>query len=154
LDDRLDSYSQDAKAILTTLTIKSLYPESYVCVELKDSKNLEYLKNAKADEIILGGEISAKLLVQAALDHGVTEIVSELLSNRYGNEFYLIKVPSHFIGKNFLDVLVSLKKEYNILCLGVYDSLKSAYLANPSPDLVLKEKDKLVVIASGRPRFE
>jgi len=154
LDDRLDSYSQDAKAILTTLTIKSLYPDTYVCVELKDSKNLEYLKNAKADEIIIGGEISAKLLVQAALDHGVTQVVSELLSNRYGNEIYLIKVPSNFIGKKFLDVLVSLKKEYNILSLGVYDSSKSAYFANPSPDLVLKEKDKLVVIASERPRFE
>ena len=154
LDDRLDPYSQDAKVILTTLTIKSLYPESYVCVELKNSKNLEYLKNARADEIIIGGEISAKLLVQAALDHGVTEVVSELLTNRYGNEFYLIPVPSSFIGKNFLDVLMALKKEHNILCLGVFDNSNKRYLANPSPDHLIKEKDKLVVIASNRPKFE
>ncbi len=153
LDENLDPYARDAKAVLNTLTIKSLYPDRYVCVEIGDSSNVPHLKNAGADEIIVAGEISSKLLVQAALDHGVTEIISELLSTRYGNEFYLINAPSELIGKTFFDVVMYMKKSYNILPIGVKDSDKNVYVSNPPSDFILKEKDKLVVIAKNRPVF-
>ncbi|MEE8399276.1 MAG: ion channel [Desulfobacterales bacterium] len=47
-DDQLDSYARDAKTILNTLTIKSLYPTLYACVELMESKNAEHCRMAKS----------------------------------------------------------------------------------------------------------
>lgn len=151
LDETIEPYAQDAKVILTTLTIKTLYPNVYVCAEIGSAENLEHCRNAKADEVIVSGEIGAKLLVQAALDHGVTELVSELLSNRYGNEIYIIDTPKELINKSFLDATIFLKKNYDILCVGIKDTEKNLSISNPSSDYVLKKGDKLFVISSVRP---
>ncbi|SFM96727.1 potassium channel family protein [Thermodesulforhabdus norvegica] len=149
-EDRLEPYTRDAKAILTVLTIKTLYPKVYVCVEIVDGKNAEHCKRAGADEIVVSGELGTNLLVQAALDHGVTELVSELVSNRYGNELYMIPVRADMAGKTFFEVMVSLKKENNVLCVGVKME-DGRFVSNPSNEYVLKTGDRLAVIAGQRP---
>jgi voltage-gated potassium channel len=100
-DDQLDARVRDAKTILDTLTLKTLYPDIYVCVELIESRNIEHCRRAKADEIIVVGELSTNLLVQAALDHGITHMITELVSNRYGSELYKIELPSSLVGLTF-----------------------------------------------------
>ena len=70
-DEDLDSYSRDAKVVLNTLSIRKLNPNVYICVEISDSRNMQHGKLAGADEIIVIGELSGNLLVQAALDHGI-----------------------------------------------------------------------------------
>ena len=74
-DETLDSYSRDAKVVLNTLTIRKLNPDVYICVEISDARNMQHGKLAGADEIIVIGELSGNLLVQAALDHGITKII-------------------------------------------------------------------------------
>ncbi len=152
-DEQLEPYARDAKSILTTLTIKSLYPNLYTCVELADDANIEHCKRAMADEIIVVGELSTNLLVQAALDHGVTELISELVSNRYGNELYMIKIPDELVGKKFIELLEYLKKEYDILCVGVKKQEDGRFISNPPNEYVVKKGDRLVVIASSRPEL-
>jgi len=152
-DDKLDVHVQDAKTILDTLTIKSLYPDLYVCVELIESKNIAHCQLAKADEIIVVGEISTNLLVQSVLDHGVTHLISELVSNRYGNELYKIRAPSFTIGKTFLEMMYTLKKDHNITCMAVEDNSEGVFISNPQSDYKICEDDDLVVISKDRPQF-
>jgi len=152
-DDHLDAHVRDAKTILDTLTIKSIYPDVYACVELIESKNVEHCKRAKADEIIVVGELSTNLLVQAALDHGITHMITELVSNRYGNELYKIEPPSSLVGRTFFDVMCELKKRYGILCLAVESKEDHTFIANPDADYRLGAQDELVVIATERPEL-
>ena len=152
-DDNLDVHVRDAKTILDTLTIKSLYPDLYVCVELIESKNIAHCQLAKADEIIVVGEIATNLLVQSVLDHGVTHLISELVSNRYGNELYKIRAPSFTLGKTFLEVMYTFKKEYNITCMSVEDNSEGVFISNPQADYIICQDDDLVVISNERPQF-
>lgn len=152
-DDKLDAYSRDAKTILTTLTIESVNPDVYTCVELMDEKNLGHCQRARADEIIVVGELSTNLLVQAALDHGMTRMISELVSNRYGEDLYKISVPRAMIGRTFYDALCALKAENGVLCVGVGDREGRRFAANPASDTVLSEADWLYVIAADRPEI-
>ncbi len=152
-DDALDTYSRDAKTILATMTVKNHVPDLYTCVELMDGKNMDHLKLARADEIIVVGEISTNLLVQAALDHGMTRFVSELVSNRYGNELYKITMPTYLVGNSFFNAMCRLKEKENILCIGVEDRSGATLVANPESGYVLKEDDFLIVIASERPEI-
>lgn len=152
-DDDLDSHVRDAKTILDTLTIKSLYPEIYVCVELIESKNIGHCQRAKADEIIVAGELSTNLLVQAALDHGITQMITELVSNRYGNELYKIDPPSSLAGETFYEVMCKLKKDHGILCLAVENRSTHKLIANPDSGYRLDAEDELVVIAMNRPEL-
>jgi len=150
-DDRLDSYSRDAKTVLNTLTLKNANPSLYTCVELMDSANVDHCRMAKADEIVVVGEISTNLLVQAALDHGITHMISELVSNRYGKDLYKIDIPGRLIDKTFYQAMCDLKEKHDILCLGIEESAGDRYMANPEKDYRLKESDRLVVIAAQRP---
>lgn len=151
-DDHLDAYARDAKTILNTLTIKSLNPQVYTCVELMDSKNVEHCRMAKADEIIVAGELGTNMLIQAALDHGITHLISELVSNQYGKELYKIKLPSAFAGRTFFEALCEMKKQHAILCVGVEDKTGN-FIASPDNDYTFDQEDRLIVISSERPDF-
>lgn len=148
-----DIQSRDAKAVLNTLTIKSLYPDIYTCVELMKSENLGHLKRAKADEIVVVGELSTNLLVQASLDHGLSRLVSELVSTRYGSDLFKIEVPTRYLGMKFIDVMLALKQEQNVLCLGVGDASGHELTANPDSDYKFKPGDQIVLIAATRPEI-
>ncbi len=150
-DDSLDVYARDAKTILNTLAIKNVQPQVYTCVELMDPKNVEHCQMAGADEIIVVGELGTNLLVQAALDHGMSRVISELVSNRYGNELYKMKVPPHLRGRPFLEVMCELKRERNLLCIGIEDKAGKNLITNPANDYKSGDDDHLIVIASDRP---
>ncbi len=150
-DEKLDAYSRDAKTILNTLTIESINPGVYTCVERMDPKNVEYCEMASADEIIVVGELSTNLLVQAALDHGITRMVSELVSNRYGEDLYKMPVPADLAGSTFYEAMCRLKKEHNVLCIGIEDPEGKNLRANPGNDYTLGETDLLIVISRDRP---
>lgn len=152
-DDTLDAYARDAKSILNVLTVKSLNPEVYTCVELMDHANLDHCQMAKADEIIVVGEINTNLLVQAALDHGITRVISELVSNRYGEELYRIKLPPDMAGQNFFQVLCELKERYNMICIGIEDQAGKHLITNPSNDYKPGKEDWLIVISTERPEI-
>ena len=150
-DDNLDTYARDAKAILDTMTLKTHFTDLYTCVELMDPANMEHCRLAKADEIIVVGELSTNLLVQAALDHGITRLVSELVSNRYGHDLYKLKCPHYLVGKSFLRVMCDLKEKHNIICIGIEDQSGKTLTANPDKDQILKADDFLMVISWDRP---
>ena len=144
---------RDAKTILDCLTVKSCYPDLYTTVELMEAKNVAHAERAKADEVVVVGEISTGLLVQATLDHGVTRMITELVSNRYGSELYTVDVPPAMIGRSFFDVMCALKKDHQILCLGVQNAADGTLAANPGAERTLEQGDRLVVIADSRPKL-
>jgi len=152
-NDSLELNVRDAKTILNTLTIKSLYPDLYVCVELVESKNVVHCQLAKADEIIVVGELSTNLMVQASLDHGITHMVTELVSNRYGSQLYKVGIPDSFVGQTFFDVMCRMKNELGILCLGVEKKKDNRLITNPEAEFRLSREDELVVIATSRPEL-
>ena len=136
-----------------SLTIKTIYPNLYVCVELTEPKNVEHCQRAKADEIIVVGELGTNLLVQAALDHGITSIITELVSNRYGKDLFKMPIPAPLVGRNFFEIMCELKKNHDILCLAVQNKVDHNLIANPDADYRLEADDELVVIATVRPEL-
>jgi len=150
-DDGLDAFARDAKTVLTTLTIETLNPDVYTCVELMDEKHVPHCQRARADEIIVMGEISTNLLVQAALNPGITRMISELVSHRYTQELYKIPLPADLAGQSFYQVMCELKQRHGILCIGIGDASGRKFVANPDIDYTMAQEDHLIVIASSRP---
>ena len=150
-DEHVDAFSRDARSILTTLTIKKAYPRLYTCVELADANNRTHCELAGADEVIVSGALTSYLLVLAALDPGVTTVVSELLSRHVGrNELYLTPIAAEFRGRTFLEILSLLKETNDCLALGVQHAEGNNCL-NPPPDYTLQAGDQLFVVAPHRP---
>ena len=111
-DRRLDYTARDAKAVLSTLTVETLNPDVYSIVELANEDNVRHCERAHADEIIVGAEFSSRLISSAALDHGITKVISELLSAQYGNDLIIVPVPTLLAGHPFLELFSEMKRDH------------------------------------------
>ncbi|MGB9596137.1 MAG: potassium channel family protein [Candidatus Poribacteria bacterium] len=151
-DDSIPGNGGDGQSILTVLTIKKEHPNIYVCIQILDENNAEHCKRAGADEIIVTGGMTSKLLAQSALDHGVTKVVSELMSQKYGNEIYKIPCPQRYIGHNFKSALAEFKDEYDGIIIGI--EKPNQLLTNPKSDILLDKGDYIIVISEQRPHID
>lgn len=149
-DDSLDATSRDAKVVLATLTIESMAHSVYSVVELVDEANVTHCRRARADEIIVGSELSSHLIASAAVDHGISRVLSELLSTQYGNELFSIPLPEDYVGNNFLDVFTTMKRENQTIVLGVLKGNNGEHVANPPSDYIFEKEDRLIVISNDR----
>lgn len=152
-DDSLDATSRDAKAVLTTLTIESLNPDVYTVVEIVNKANEQHCVRANADEIIVGSELSSHLIATAATDHGMSTIVSEIISARYGNDLFSVAAPGRFVDKPFLEVMMSVKSDFDATILGIQKGRGGKLLTNPEKDYAIQDGDYLVLMATKRPQL-
>ena len=150
-DDRLDANARDAQVVLATLTVESLNPAAYTIVELVDESNVRHCRRAHADEIIVGSEFSTRLISRAALDHGLSIVLSELLSSRVGNDIFKVPVPIPLGGKRFIEVFTAMKQQYNSIVLAVQRGSAGAVVSNPGVDFRVEKGDHLIVISEVKP---
>jgi len=136
----------DARTILAALTVEKLNPSCYTCAELNRREYAQHLALGAVDDFVIGGEHSAFLLAQAALNRGTLNVFSELLSYEYGHKFCRIEVPKEFLGKPFVDAFVEMKKKKNVTLVAVMDEAGKSHI-NPA-ERVLAKSDSLVVIAA------
>lgn len=136
----------DARTILAALTVEKLAPNVYTCAELNRREYAQHLALGAVDDYVVGGEHSAFLLAQAALNRGTLNVFSELLSYEYGHKFCRIDVPAAFLGKPFVDAFVDMKKKKNVTLVAVMDEHGKSHIN--AKDRVLAKGDTLVVIAA------
>ena len=151
-DDSLEPRARDAKVVLSTLTVESLNPEVYTIVELVDATNVRHCERAQANEIIVGSEFSSKLISRATMEHGISKVVSELLSSRFGNNLFKVPVPGPMAGQSFMDVFTEMKKVHNSTVLAVLKGGEGEVVSNPPADHRVAADDYLIVVSARRPQ--
>jgi voltage-gated potassium channel len=149
-DDSVESGYRDAKTVMDILLLKKACPNLYICAELADSITVNHALQAGANEVVVVSDFRSKLLAQAALDHGITGMVSELVSNRYGNVFYKTPLPDSYVNREFFNIFCDMKKSRNVICLGIQRGSDDTVITNPKEDLLLEQGDMLLVVAESR----
>ncbi len=152
-DRSLDYSARDAKAVLATLTVKSLNSEVYSIVELATEANVRHCEQAQADEIVVGAELCSRVMSTAAHDHGISTVLRELLSASVGQDLVTEPVPSALAGRPFFDVFSALKRKHDKIAVAIQREGNGAIETNPGADAVVSAADRLVVI-SARERRE
>ncbi|MCM1981650.1 potassium channel family protein [Lyngbya confervoides] len=153
-DDRLEDVARDAKVILSTLTVESLNQAVYTVVELVDETHAITCRRAHANEIIVGSEITSMLMSQAALNHGISTVISQLLTAESDNQLYKVQVPKSKVGTSFLDAMVYMKERYNSTVVALQPGHQAEVLSNPPNDTLLGAEDYLIVIAKQHPQLQ
>ncbi|MDH5680519.1 MAG: ion channel [Spirochaetota bacterium] len=139
--------ASDEKTILTVLLVEEMRPEIYTSAEIISSSRKNLLAKAHCDEIVPISEISVNLLVQAQQDPGVTEVISELISNSYGNQIHKSVVDRVYHNKTFVELCMeSLKNENIVFAL----ERNKNYHVNPANDMVIEPGDEYFYISKER----
>jgi voltage-gated potassium channel len=141
----------DARTLVTVLAIESLNPSCYTCVEVVKKENRGHFRRAKADELVVTAEMTGALLASSATVHGLSFLMSDLLTHPEGQEFHRVAVPPSMVGKTVQDVVASLKAQHNALFVGVFGPEGSTPSVNPPSDRKLAAGDALLVIAEAPP---
>jgi len=142
-----NSKAIDANAILLCLLAKKLQPNIQVIVDLPFGNNIEHLFNAGVDEVIRGEQFCSMITASAILNEGITSFYREILSTRYGNEFYKAKFSSKYWGMTFLHAMEKLKEEQGAILLAIMRG--SQIITNPH-FLIIEKDDIGVVLSEGK----
>ena len=143
-DNRLEAGARDAQVVLATLTIESLNPDVYTIAEVVDEANVRHCERARADEVIVAQQLSSRLTASAAIDHGLSKVVTELLSQRFGNDLRKMALPDDLAGRTFFDAFVEMKKTNSAIAVAVQRN--GEVTTNPAADFTLAAGDHLIAI--------
>ena len=136
----------DAKTILGVMNVRQLTKRAHVVVELLRSDSVQNAKHAGADEVVVRGELSAKVLSRAALDPGTIDIVQTILTAKSGEEIFEDQVPAWAVGKSYSE-LAKFYLEMNASPIALRSS--KGLKINPPRDTQVGA-DSIVYIASQR----
>ncbi len=109
----------DARTILAALTVEKLNPDVYTCAEVHNRMYGSHLDTGNVNDYVVAGEHSAFLLAQAAMNRGLMEVFSELLTYQRGNQFYRLSLPESWLGRSFLEAMLELKRDHNAMLVAV-----------------------------------
>ena len=140
----------DAKTLLTALEVESMNPSCYTCVEVIKPKNRSHFLRTKADELVVSSELTGALLAISAITHGISRVVSDLVTHPQGNEFYAIPVPPTMVGRTFHEAVEELKRSTDCIAMAVAADGQE-FDINPPGSRVLNDGDRLLVIGREAP---
>jgi len=105
-----DRAKADERAILGTLSAKSINREVMVCAQLLSKDNEPHLQRAGVDDIIFTEDYTGYLLASSACSPGLTQVIKDLLTTESGNILKQVDIPKDFVGRTFLDLLLFFRK--------------------------------------------
>ncbi len=137
----------DAEVIKTCLAIirnpNRLNKDFHIVAELREAKNLSVAKIVGGNEVewVLSENIIAKMIAQTCYQPGLSTIFTDFMDFS-GDEVYFFDHHS-LIGKTFGEILNLFEKN---AVLGILLD-NEAPILNPSMDTIIKEKDKIFLLA-------
>jgi len=149
-DSRLPEHLQDSAATLTMMAVKDANSEMYTCIEVLRGENRRHLERLDIDEVVCLGEFAQALLAQAAMSHGLSRLIEELLTFNQGNEIYRVPLPEVLAGETFRSLLGLLNAEREALLVAV--ERNGQLHTNPPGRFVLEPEDALFLVARIRPQ--
>jgi len=148
-DPTKGSNEADAEALMVVLAVESLNRKVHTCVQLLNSANSRHLERAHADEIICLDQLGGSLVVASALNHGLSHVVSELLTFDIGSEFYRYDghISDAMVGKEFAEA-VQVLAQRRIILLAVESNDSEELRRQLSADVLYKlpEEERVMVV--------
>ncbi|HDS15287.1 MAG TPA: potassium channel protein [Proteobacteria bacterium] len=136
-------------SIIDLLRREHQYP-CKVVAELSHREKLPLLRKARVDGIVTPEGLTDCLLAQEFLYPGIHEIITQIVSNEIGSQFYIL--ATRLAGHRVADIQVAvLKHPANLQVIGIIK--KGRTFLNPAKDSRIEPGDKLIILAESRRDF-
>jgi len=160
LSDRtreLSDQDRDARTLLAALTLERINPSIFTCAELLNSQNEANLKLAGIDEVIARDKYTGSIIAAGARSLGIVGVLRELLTSKWGNQFFKIEVPEEWTGRPLTEVRDILMDTHHAILVALETPVEGKHtgvtVVNPDLAMVLQPGQILVLIAKEEPRI-
>ena len=92
----------------------------------------------------MSAEVTGALLAAAARAHGLTAVITDLLTHPEGQELYRVPVPPELVGQSTRYALEELKDVHDSLLVGVFSN--GTCTLNPANDTVIESGAELLIV--------
>lgn len=140
---------RDAKTTLITMAIEHLNGDVYTVVEMMRPENRRHLERADVDEAICVTDLSKRLLVHAAMNHGLSRFFAEILAFNEGSEIYKISLPPAFEKMSFREAVRLASDRFETIIMGL--ERDHQIVCNPVGEYLLTSEDSLFVLSEDNP---
>ncbi len=159
---------RDNHTLMKTLAVYCRNRAVPIVAEIRDLRSIRYTQALEEVEFMAAFDFGVRLISQAILNPGVTQIFYELMTlTGDSNEFYTMPVPDELVGKTFKQAQLWFldydKEDITLIGIDRSDERRpnTVFFINPRrridglsrSDLILQKRDKLVVVAYTRPSF-
>jgi voltage-gated potassium channel len=135
----------DARSVLVALAVETLNRNVYTFAEVCDPDNKHHFLHANVDEVLVADEIVADLMARSSVLHGLTRVVSDLLTIGTGSDIYVVPAPQSLVGIAFDDALLPLQKKKRAILVGIERA--GEIMMNPADPLIIANNDRLIMIS-------
>jgi len=153
----LSDQDRDARTLLAALTLERINPRIFTCAELLNSQNEANLKLAGIDEVIARDKYTGSMIAAGARSLGIVGVLKELLTSKWGNQFYKVDLPEAWSGRTVAEVRAELSDEHEAILVAVETPVEGRHSGqvdvNPKARTVLASGQRLVLIADRQPRI-
>jgi voltage-gated potassium channel len=141
-----DEALRDSLNTLIMLAVEAKSPNTYTCVEVYKPDSKRHLGRTRADEVICAGELARRTLTQAALNHGLSLFLGDLLTLDVSTRIHKEVLPTAFAGMPFRRLFDLLNEHLEEILLAV-ERGRQIY-TNPPGDFPLLEGDGLFMLGA------
>ena len=107
----------DERTIMACLAVKALNPEIHASAEILKPESEQHLVRAQADDVIVNGELSGRLLSAAAFEPGLPGAARKILSGE--TRLRQSPMPASLVGKTFREASGWYLSEKSAVLVGV-----------------------------------
>ena len=143
----LSNLSADDHTLAAALTIESINPEIFTVAECLDPERVELMRRSGCNSVICVAGLASSFLVQEVSDPGTQAVVSELMSNTFGQQVYITPVEQ-MKNWDFPELQLHLSQQ-GYLVLGVQRGDKP--LLNPGRAYKVEAGDQVICMGTHRP---
>jgi voltage-gated potassium channel len=143
-----DTGDQDARTVLSALTIRSLNPGIRMTAELLQPENTHHLQIAGVGEIYDSNVIAGSFLAQSAIQYGTIGIVTEMATKKPGERVYRIGATGQMAGMTREQLEKYVEEELDGRLLAVN---QEGQLVMPTDDVRISAGDILAIISEKEP---
>lgn len=143
------SQDRDARTVLAALLIEKLNQDIFTTVQLLNRDNETSLRRAGVEEIIVTDEYVGNIMASVVRSRGIVSMLDELLSARYGHQFFKHVCPDYLAGKTVAESMRILKEEHDSTLLAVSVDPEGRDLrVNPPNDFIIEAEHRIIIAAS------
>ncbi len=138
----------DSRTILAVLHARRLNPNATIIAEALRDENMELIKQAGADTVVLTSSLGGMLLASAVTEPAIPKFIEDLAGATTGVVDVVERPASRYAGLRFSEALLKAKMEEDALILAIIKDGK--LVANPPGDYLIDEEDRLLILVRSR----
>ena len=148
--------NEDSETLVNLINLRRKYKDLNVVIAARNTDLKETFYTAGATYVVSEHEISTRLIASFVFEPDVAKFTEDLMTTATDNESFDIfelqlKADNDYVGRAYFDAFVELKRDYNVVLIGLCRKIGSGYelLKNPSNDLQLAANDYMIMVADG-----